>query len=98
MESNRIDIGLFAFNSLHYSPPAFFCVNTLDNEAREYHDDGRIKSVTYTGATEKGNYVDPAFDIPKSWKDEYHYDDKGMLPVGRACGVIQKRSSRPTGI
>lgn len=79
MESNRIDIGLFAFNGEYYSPPAFFCVNTLDNEAREYDDQGRIKSVTYMGAAEKGNYVDPTFDIPKSWKDEYHYDDSGKL-------------------
>ncbi len=79
MESNRIDIGLFTHNGEHYSPPAFFCVNTLDNEAREYDDQGRIKSVIYTGATEKGNYADPAFDIPKSWKDEYHFDAKGIL-------------------
>jgi tetratricopeptide (TPR) repeat protein len=79
MESNRIDIGLFTHNGDHYSPPAFFCVNTLDNEAREYDDQGRIKSVTYTGASEKGNYVDPSFDIPKSWKDEYRYDDAGKL-------------------
>lgn len=79
MESNRIDIGLFAFNGEYYSPPAFFCVNTLDNEAREYDDQGRIKSVTYTGANEKGNYADPTFDIPKSWKDEYSYDAAGKL-------------------
>lgn len=79
MESNRVDIGLLTHNGDHYSPPAFFCVNTLDNEAREYNDQGRIKSVTYTGASEKGNYVDPSFDIPKSWKDEYRYDDAGKL-------------------
>jgi hypothetical protein len=79
MESNRIDIGLFAKSGEHYSPPAFFCVNTLDNEAREYDDQGRIKSVAYTGAAEKGNYVDPAFDIPKSWRDDYRYDDAGKL-------------------
>lgn len=79
MESNRIDIGLFTHNGDHYSPPAFFCVNTLDNEAREYDDQGRIKSVTYTGASEKGNYADPAFDTPKSWRDDYRYDDAGKL-------------------
>lgn len=79
MESNRIDIGVFGKNDEHYSPPAFFCVNTLDNEAREYDDQRRIKSVTYTGAAEKGNYVDPAFDIPKSWRDDYRYDDAGKL-------------------
>ncbi|WP_425618617.1 tetratricopeptide repeat protein [Anatilimnocola sp. NA78] len=81
MESNRIDIGLFAHNGDHYSPPAFFCVNTLDNEERVYDDQGRIKSVTYRGGEEKGNYVDPAFDIPKSWLDEYRYDADGK-PLG----------------
>jgi tetratricopeptide (TPR) repeat protein len=79
MESNRIDIGVFAHNGSHYSAPAFFCVNTLDNEAREYNEAGRIKSVTYTGATDKGNYVDPAIDLPKSWRDDYRYDDGGKL-------------------
>jgi len=79
MESNRIDIGLFAHNGDHYSPPAFFCVNTLDNEERVYDDQGRIKSVTYRGGEEQGNYVDPAFDTPKSWLDEYRYDADGKL-------------------
>ena len=86
MESNRIDIGLFTKNGDHYSPPAFFCVNTLDNEARDYDDQGRIKSVAYTGANEKGNYADPAFDIPKSWKDEYFYDGEKLLGWTRTRG------------
>lgn len=79
MDSNRIDIGIFVHNGEHYSPPSFFCVNTLDNEVRKYDEQGRIKSVTYTGAAEKGNYVDPAFDVPKSWRDDYHYDETGNL-------------------
>lgn len=86
MESNRIDIGLFTHNGDHYSPPAFFCVNTLDNEAREYDDAGRIKSVTYTGASEKGNYVDPTFDTPKSWKDEYRYEADQLIGWTRTRG------------
>ena len=86
MESNRIDIALFTHNGDHYSPPAFFSVNTLDSEAREYDDQGRIKSVTYTGANEKGNYVDPAFDIPKSWRDEYRYDGDKLLGWTRIRG------------
>jgi hypothetical protein len=86
MESNRLDIGLFAHNGTFYSAPAFFCVNTLDNEAREYDEQGRITSVTYTGANEKGNYVDPAFDLPKSWKDEYRYDDGKLAGWTRTRG------------
>ncbi|QDU27357.1 hypothetical protein ETAA8_24440 [Anatilimnocola aggregata] len=79
MESNRLDIGIFGHNGTHYSAPAFFCVNTLDNEERTYDDQGHIKSIVYTGAEEKGNYVDPAFDTPKSWRDDYRYDDAGKL-------------------
>ncbi len=79
MESNRIDIGLFADNGVQLSAPAFFCVNTLDNEVRQYNEAGQIQSVVYTGAAEKGNYVDPAFDLPKSWKDDYRYDSHGAL-------------------
>ncbi len=86
MESNRVDIGLFTHNGDHYSPPAFFCVNTLDNEAREYDEQGRIKSVTYTGASEKGNYVDPTFDTPKSWKDEYRYEAEKLIGWTRTRG------------
>jgi YD repeat-containing protein len=26
-----------------------------------------------------GNYVDPAYDLPKSWRDDYRYDEAGHL-------------------
>ena len=78
LESNRVDIGVFVHNGANYSAPGFVCVYTLDNEQREY-DGERIKSVTYTGATDKGNYVDPVLDLPKSWRDEYRYDDQQRL-------------------
>jgi hypothetical protein len=81
LESNRVDIGVFAHNGTWYSPPAFFCVNSLDNEERVYDDQGRIQSVTYSGGTDVGNYVDPAFDFPKTWRDDYRYDDVGN-PLG----------------
>ena len=79
LESNRIDIGCFAYNGTYYSAPAFVTFFGLDNEIRKYDAAGKILSVTYTGATDKGNYVDPMLDLPKSWRDEYHYDAQGQL-------------------
>lgn len=78
LESNRTEIGVFADNGQHYSPPAFVTWLTLDNEERTYDDQGRIARVVYRGATDKGHYTDPVIDLPKSWSDEYHYDAEGM--------------------
>lgn len=79
MESNRIELGVFAHNGAFYSAPAFISYYTYDNEERVYDQAGRIVSVTYTGADEPGNYTDPLLDQPKSWRDEYHYDTRGEL-------------------
>lgn len=79
MESNRVDIGVFVHNGNNFSAPAFVSVFSLDHEAREYDEDDRILSVTYTGAAEKGNYVDPFVSLPKSWRDQYHYDEQQHL-------------------
>ncbi|MFO0817096.1 MAG: hypothetical protein U1A77_04075 [Pirellulales bacterium] len=77
LESNRTEIGVFADNGEHYSPPAFITWLTLDNEERTYDDQGRIAQVVYRGASDKGHYADPVIDLPKSWVDEYHYDATG---------------------
>jgi hypothetical protein len=79
LESNRVDIGVFAHNGACYSAPAFITFFTLDNEAREYDADGKILSVTYAGATEEGHYVDPVIALPKSWRDEYRYNERGQM-------------------
>ncbi len=79
MESNRIDIGLFVHNGHHYSPPAFVSLLYLDNEKREYDAQHRIRAVDYTHPETRDNYVDPAIDARKDWRDEFHYDDKGKL-------------------
>lgn len=75
LESNRVDIGVFAHNGQHDSPPAFLSFHYLDNERRVYDDRGRIQSVDY--ATE--NYTDPLLDFRKDWRDEYHYTPDGIL-------------------
>jgi hypothetical protein len=79
LESNRVDIGCFVYNGAWWSAPAFVTFFTLDNEDRTYDTQGRIQRVTYTGADEPGNYVDPLIALPKSWQDEYHYDSEGEL-------------------
>ncbi len=77
LESNRIEIAAFANNGTCWSAPAFITWLTLDNEERVYDAEGRIRSVTYTGADEVGNYVDPELALPKSWRDVYAYDAEG---------------------
>ncbi|MBS0260553.1 MAG: hypothetical protein JSS02_01245 [Planctomycetes bacterium] len=79
IESNRVDIGVFAHNGSTWSAPAFVSWLFLDNEEREYDKHQRIQSVTYHGGTDSGNYVDPLIQTPKTWKDTYHYSADGTL-------------------
>jgi hypothetical protein len=93
IESNRVDIGVFAFNGTNWSSPAFVTWYFLDNEDRDYDDQGRILSVSYHGGTDTGNYTDPLIQTPKTWKDTYRYTDDGR-PIGwtrtRGIGPDQK--------
>ena len=79
MESNRVDIGVFAHNGSEWSAPAFVTWYFLDNEDREYDEQQRIRSVSYHGGTDPGNYTDPLIQTPKTWKDTYRYTDDGRL-------------------
>ncbi len=79
MESNRVDIGAVVSNGDYYSAPAFVSFTYLDNELRTYDKKQRIVAVDYTAESVQGNYVDPLIDLPKNWRDEYHYDAKGQL-------------------
>lgn len=47
LESNRVDIGVFAHNGGHYSAPSFVSFYTLDNEARTYREDGQPLEIDY---------------------------------------------------
>ena len=77
--SNRIEIGAFVHNGHHYSAPAFVTYFSLNNEERVYDATGTIQEVIYRGGIDKGNYVDPMIDAPKSWRDEYRYAEDGTL-------------------
>jgi hypothetical protein len=79
LESNRVDIGAFVHNGEYYSPPSFISLFYLDNEERAYDEEGRIRSVQYSGGETPGNYVEPLLDVPKDWRDEYHYGPDGEL-------------------
>ncbi|MCX8156237.1 MAG: hypothetical protein N3J91_07310 [Verrucomicrobiae bacterium] len=79
MAANRVDIGVFADNGVHFSAPAFITWYCPDNQERIYDAEGRIRSVTYSGEFEPGNYADPMIVPVRSWRDEYHYDPQGKL-------------------
>ena len=78
METNRVDIGVFADNGQTPSLPAFVSSFTLANEDRTYAD-GRIQAVDYGTAVICDRYVDPLIDIPKRWRDEYRYSPTSEL-------------------
>jgi hypothetical protein len=79
LESNRIDIGAFVHNGKYHSAPGFVTFYGLDNQKRSYDEKKRIKAVDYADAEIGKNYVDPAVEIKKSWRDEYERDAKGRL-------------------
>ena len=79
MESNRVDIGVFAHNGKHYSAPGFVSFFTLDNEVRRYNEKKQIQSVQYSDRNAGGNYSDPLIALAKNWRDEYKYDAAGQL-------------------
>ena len=80
METNRVDIGVFADNGQTLSLPAFVSSFTLANEDRTYVD-GRIQTVDYGSSGISDRYVDPIIDIPKRWRDAYRYS-ADMKPLG----------------
>lgn len=47
IETNRIDIGVFANNGAHYSAPAFVTWFCFDNEGRTYDAQGRVTEIGY---------------------------------------------------
>jgi hypothetical protein len=45
IETNRVDIGVFAHNGVHYSAPAFVSFYSLDSEGRTYDASGRLVEI-----------------------------------------------------
>lgn len=88
MESNRVDIGVFANNGVNWSAPAFVSFYCPDSETRKYDDKGLIESVEYKSRAEGGNYADPAIYTMRDWRDIYHRDAQG-----RICGWTRTRKT-----
>jgi hypothetical protein len=77
--SNRVDIGVFAHNGVHYSAPAFISFTYPANQWREYGAEGRIRFVDYHASRYADRYADPALFPVRDWSDRYEYDGKGNL-------------------
>ena len=83
IDSNRVDIGVFA--AVHtgsdkaISLPGFVSSFTLANEKRTYNEERQIESVDYADPVISRRYVDPFIDVPKNWRDEYHYNEQNEL-------------------
>ncbi len=60
LESNRVDIGVFAHNGVHYSAPGFVTFFSLDSEGRTYDDRGRIVEIGYGMGETELTIPDPA--------------------------------------
>jgi len=97
IESSRVDIGVFTHNGVHYSAPAFVSFLYLDNERRVYDDEKRIRVVDYTDPKLSKRYVDPVIDLPKDWRDEYHYEAEGDLAGWTRIRGSGRESFSPDG-
>lgn len=79
LESNRVDIGVFAKSRYQISAPAFFSVNFPDNVVREYDEDDRLVAIDTTTPEKRDNYVDPMLEKLPPRRDEFQYDRSGAL-------------------
>lgn len=87
--SRRIDIGVFAYNGVTYSPPCFITFYFLPNERRRY--DGETGRILETDYSPKDSFVDITLTSGKQWKDLYRYDETS----GALLGWTRERKGRP---
>ncbi len=87
LSSNRVDIGIFAHNGVHYSAPSFVSFFYPANQWREYDADGRIKFADYYRSRYSKRYTDPLLYPLRDWSDRYEYDQSGRL-----IGWIRERA------
>lgn len=80
--SSRVDIGVFAWNGVHDSAPAFISVSFPTHQVRTYvrQPDGdlQLASVDYNALARKAPY-DPLLYWSASWRDDFSYDEAGNL-------------------
>ncbi|MFV2051358.1 hypothetical protein ACEWPJ_01080 [Aliiroseovarius sp. YM-037] len=76
--SPRVDIGVFAWNGLQFSAPAFVSVSFPTHQVRRYDDAGRLLSIDYD-AVGRGAAFDPILHWSAGWRDTFRYDEGGTL-------------------
>lgn len=81
--TDRVDIGVFAWNGVHESAPAIISISFPNHQRREYEsspdDTGmRLTSVDYD-AKARGAAYDPLLHWSAPWKDMIRYDDTGEV-------------------
>lgn len=81
LETNRVDIGVFAHNGHYYSAPGMISCYFPDNERREYNIRKQLVVLDYCDPKKSVNYVDPLLEFQKTWRDEFHYTNDGR-PIG----------------
>lgn len=101
LESNRIDIGVFAHNGKHWSAPGFVTWFGIDHEARTYDDKGRVAEIAYGSGEVRFNVADwwkllaPKF---ASWFPPLTGPQKTALEsLTRERDDFHKRVPRPAG-
>ena len=91
--SNRVDIGVFAYNGVHDSAPAFVSISFPDHQERRYEagPDGtmRLMEINYDVRQSKAVF-DPLLHWKARWRDQFNYDANGQL-----TGWQRLRSENP---
>ncbi len=83
--TDRVDIGVFAWNGVHDSAPAMISISFPSHQKRVYEQLGtqmRLSSIDYSGG-EDAPYYDPTLHWAALWRDEFEYDDAGDIALWR---------------
>lgn len=79
LTTDRVDIGVFAYNGVSYSAPAFVTFLFPGDQKRSYDARGRINCIDYADREFRSRYVDPMLFPRRDWRDCYTYDKAGNL-------------------
>ena len=95
LTTDRVDIGVFAYNGKHFSAPSFISFVYPAHQERDYDDKNRIVSIDYAAAKFAKRSVDARVFFDRAWRDIYAYTPKGEL-IGwrRVRGKAETRFTR----
>lgn len=79
MTTQRVDIGVFAYNGAHWSAPAFYSVSFPPTEQRFYDAQGRLAEIDYRDPEIRKRYADPLLFLRRNWRDQFAYTQEGRL-------------------